>query len=142
MAVRATQVSEWSGPLPAPDDLRQYEDILPGSADRILRMAENQQQHGFEEDRAAHEHIRESTAIAKMALTEGFKSNNRGMITGAIIALVGLGGAIGLSAIDRWEAGIAIFVLALTTLAGLFVSGHNARRRAARLRNAAEREEV
>jgi uncharacterized membrane protein len=29
-----------SGPLPAPEDYREYENILPGSADRILKMAE------------------------------------------------------------------------------------------------------
>lgn len=37
--------SSYAGPIPDPDSLRQYEDILPGSADRILKMAENQGSH-------------------------------------------------------------------------------------------------
>ena len=31
-----------SGPLPSPDAFREYEDVLPGAADRILGMAEFQ----------------------------------------------------------------------------------------------------
>lgn len=30
----------WSGPMPPPNALAGYEEILPGAADRILRMAE------------------------------------------------------------------------------------------------------
>ena len=37
--------SEFSGPMPPPSILRGYEDILPGSADRILKMAEKQSEH-------------------------------------------------------------------------------------------------
>ncbi|MDD7812641.1 DUF2335 domain-containing protein [Mycobacterium sp. CSUR Q5927] len=32
----------WNGPLPPPAALREYEDICPGAADRVLRMAERQ----------------------------------------------------------------------------------------------------
>lgn len=34
-----------SGPLPSPDSLAQYEQVLPGSADRIVTMAEEQADH-------------------------------------------------------------------------------------------------
>jgi uncharacterized membrane protein len=34
------QISQFSGPLPAPEILQRYETILPGSAERILAMAE------------------------------------------------------------------------------------------------------
>ncbi len=36
---------EFSGPLPPPQILGQYDEVLPGSAERILRMAEKQQDH-------------------------------------------------------------------------------------------------
>ena len=36
---------EFSGPIPPPNILRQYEDILPGATDRILTMAEAQSKH-------------------------------------------------------------------------------------------------
>lgn len=35
----------FSGPLPSPDTLRKYEKILPGSVNRIIRMAEDQSKH-------------------------------------------------------------------------------------------------
>jgi uncharacterized membrane protein len=39
-----------SGPLPAPDDFQQYEDTLAGSADRIMTMAEKEQNHRHKRD--------------------------------------------------------------------------------------------
>lgn len=43
--VRVTQSEMFQGPIAHPKHLRQYEDILPGSADRIIRMAESQLEH-------------------------------------------------------------------------------------------------
>lgn len=34
-----------SGPLPAPEDLAHYDEILPGTADRIISMAESNMNH-------------------------------------------------------------------------------------------------
>jgi uncharacterized membrane protein len=39
------EVQQWSGPMPAPESLAKYEDIIPGSAERILVMAEKEQGH-------------------------------------------------------------------------------------------------
>ena len=39
--------SEFSGPLPHPEILAKYEDILPGAATRILEMAEEQAIEGL-----------------------------------------------------------------------------------------------
>ncbi len=35
----------FSGPIPPPELFKQYEEVLPGSADRILVMSENQSIH-------------------------------------------------------------------------------------------------
>ena len=35
--------AQYSGPLPLPSSFREYDKVLPGSADRILKMAENEQ---------------------------------------------------------------------------------------------------
>jgi len=40
-----TQVQQWSGPLPAPESLAKYDNIVPGAAERILVMAEKEQNH-------------------------------------------------------------------------------------------------
>lgn len=42
--IHAQQVS-YSGPLPIPRHFQQYEAILPGAADRILKQAESQTEH-------------------------------------------------------------------------------------------------
>jgi uncharacterized membrane protein len=45
MLQAAVEVSRYSGPLPKPEDLAKYEQVLTGSADRIIRMAEQQATH-------------------------------------------------------------------------------------------------
>lgn len=47
----AVQQKHWQGPLPAPEDLRAFNDIVPGGADRIIQRweAESQHRHRFEE---------------------------------------------------------------------------------------------
>lgn len=42
--------AQYSGPLPLPQHYAQYEEILPGAADRILSMAEKEQSHRHGED--------------------------------------------------------------------------------------------
>ncbi|MCC2612643.1 DUF2335 domain-containing protein [Neorhizobium petrolearium] len=39
---------QFSGPIAHPRHLREYEEILPGSAERIIQMAERQQQHNID----------------------------------------------------------------------------------------------
>lgn len=39
------QHQSFSGPLPRPEDFAEYDRVLPGAADRILKMAENQATH-------------------------------------------------------------------------------------------------
>jgi Predicted membrane protein (DUF2335) len=38
-----SQSMSYSGPLPPPFMMQQYDDTLPGLADRIMKMAENEQ---------------------------------------------------------------------------------------------------
>jgi len=42
------QSSSFSGPLPPPEMLKEYNEVLPGMANRILAMAENQSVHRLE----------------------------------------------------------------------------------------------
>lgn len=37
--------SEFSGPIPPPSIIKGYEEVLPGAAERIISMAENQAKH-------------------------------------------------------------------------------------------------
>ena len=42
--IAVTQISQYIGPLPRPEDFAKYNHVLPGAADRIMNMAENEQQ--------------------------------------------------------------------------------------------------
>ncbi|AVQ34452.1 DUF2335 domain-containing protein [Staphylococcus muscae] len=73
-----------SGPLPDPKDFSKYEEVLPGSANRIIEMAEKNQQHRI-----------------RIELTEQelyYKSNNtitsKGIYSSTIISIVGIVGAV------------------------------------------------
>lgn len=44
---------QFAGPIPHPETLRQYNEILPGAADRILAMAENESEHQKSMDKNA-----------------------------------------------------------------------------------------
>ncbi len=46
------EVSAPSGTLPPPDVVSQYERVLPGAADRIMRMMESQAEHRMEMERS------------------------------------------------------------------------------------------
>ncbi len=60
--VRTTQALSYSGPIPPPAMLEEYNRIVPGSADRILRMAE---------DQTTHRHALAALALAAYAIHLG-----------------------------------------------------------------------
>ena len=43
----------WSGPLPAPEAVKRFDEIIPGGAERIFRMAELEQQHRIQTEQDA-----------------------------------------------------------------------------------------
>jgi hypothetical protein len=43
--------AHWSGPLPPPSELERIDQIIPGGAGRLLRMAEKEQAHRIEDAR-------------------------------------------------------------------------------------------
>ena len=66
--------SSYTGPIPPPEVIKGYESIIPGSAERLLKMAEMEQQHRFEIDNQ---------------LTKGYLSLNvRGQLLGFCIVIV------------------------------------------------------
>jgi len=77
-------VSErFSGPMPHPRHLREYDEILPGAAERILVMAERAQSHNAEMEGLI---IRGEVYDQKLGLWLGFA---------ALIVLVGLASLFG-----------------------------------------------
>jgi uncharacterized membrane protein len=105
----AVEISRYSGPLPPPEDLAKYEQILSGSADRIIRMAEQQ---------ATHRQHLEAVAIGSNATTQKW-----GLACAFIIAMSAICGGIWLSLRGMSGAGLTAIIGALAALVGVFVYG-------------------
>ena len=108
--ITARQIStSFIGPLPPPTILKQYDEIAPGLADRIVRMAETEADHRRQiENRALNADI----GLAEKEYTErrigqflGFGIGVAALVTGAYVAthgqpwaggFIGTGGVIGL----------------------------------------------
>lgn len=102
------------GPLPPPEQLGEYEKVLPGAADRIIKMAE---------DQATHRQKIESLVV---------KSNSRdsllGIICAFILGLTVIGGGIYL-ALQGHSYGSWLSIGGFVGLAGVFVYGTNSNRK-------------
>ena len=105
----------YSGPLPPAEQIRAYEEVLPGSADRILGMAERQQAHRLE--------------LEKMTVSEATNRSWWGLRLGFAITLVVVG--VGAAAIltGRSLAGFGLILADLAVLAGVFVYGRAEQRK-------------
>jgi uncharacterized membrane protein len=74
LARRITQIAvseQFSGPMPHPKHFREYDTILPGSAERMLAMVEKNMDHNMQMDKEA---LRGELADRKL-----------GMIVGAVL---------------------------------------------------------
>ena len=104
-----------TGPIPPPEVLAQYEEVLPGLADRIMAEAERQ---------SAHRQAAEMTVIKNDARQSLF-----GMAAGVVTVLAALAvAAIFVLQGQPWF-GIVALLAPITTLAGVFVHGTEARRK-------------
>lgn len=79
-AVRYQRAELYSGPLPHPDTLAEFEQILPGAADRILKQAEAQTEHRIE--------------IEKKVVSADITKSYLGLVFGFILGLSGIGSGV------------------------------------------------
>jgi len=100
-------VQYFAGPLPPPQVLEGYNQAVPGLADRIVTMAEDEGRHRREKERRHQEHD------SKVEL--------RGQIFGFSIAICSFVIAGILIALDRPLYGLIPLVTAVGGLSGLFV---------------------
>ena len=67
----------WSGALPRPEDFAKFGDVVPDAPERILRMAEKEQEHRI--------------ALEAQIVPANIRSGRRGQLLGAGISVVALG---------------------------------------------------
>jgi uncharacterized membrane protein len=103
-----TRVSKFfSGPLPPPEVLTEYNNAFLGAAERIVAMAEKQM---------AHRHGLEDHALASNSRAELI-----GQILAAALSAIAIIGGIYLAAHDKPLSGFGVILLNVATLAGIFV---------------------
>ncbi|MBI4257013.1 DUF2335 domain-containing protein [Candidatus Uhrbacteria bacterium] len=107
--IATVQHQEFSGPIPPPSLFREYDQIVPGAAERLLQMAEKQ---------AAHRILLEHSVILS-----DIKKSERGQRFGFCIAVFGLVCAFALGLIGREIVAGIIGGGTLVSLASVFVYG-------------------
>lgn len=115
--VQQTQLTQFTyqGPLPPASELLKYESIVPGGADRILAMAEQQ---------AAHRQRIEAQVIESDII-----NSRRGLNYGLIIGLTAVIGGCACVLAGHDISGSIIGGTGLTGLVGVFVYGSRERRK-------------
>lgn len=68
----AQESSAFMGPLPHPSHFEGYNNVLPGAAERILAMAEKQQDYDMEQRRNAHSLLSRGLWIALVLVVGAF----------------------------------------------------------------------
>lgn len=110
-----SQYLSYCGPVPHPVILRQYEDLVPGSAARMIAQADRQTDHRIAIERTV---IQSDTERSRLGLKYGFW-----------LSLLSIGGGCVLVGLGHDGAGATIATAAVASLASVFIYGTATRRR-------------
>ena len=100
-----TYVQRQSGPLPPSQELKGYEEVLTGAAERILQMAEEESRH--------------RRTIEKDIVRAEISAETRGQWLGAGLAVIGVSGGVVAAVLGSPGLGAS---LSIVSLAGAFGS--------------------
>ena len=95
----------WQGPLPDPDSLALYEQLVPGAAERLLSVFEGQVEH---------RHRMESHASGRRSW---------GLAAAFVIVILILAAGVGLIYLGHGWVGAAIIGINIVGLAAVFITG-------------------
>ena len=101
--------ASYSSPIPPAEQVRQYEDVCPGAADRILAMAEAQSRHRQE--------------IEKKVISSGAKNSLLGVIFAFILGLSTVFGGVLLAFNGLAWPGALLGSAGLVGLVSVFIYG-------------------
>lgn len=114
-SVTKVQAASFQGPLPPPQILDHYNQIVPGSAERIISLWENQVQHRQE--------------LEKRVIVADIQQAKLGAFLGFIIAISAIGAGTFLAYIGRPTEGIAAIISALAGIIGVYGWGSYQRKK-------------
>lgn len=110
------QSVQFSGPLPPPEILQRYNQVLPSAAERILAMAEAQSVHRKELERRIAEAEIEDVRAQR-------RETRLGQVCGAMIVLAGLGAGTYAAVQGAELSGVIVAVAGLGAIVTAFVLG-------------------
>lgn len=103
---------QWSGPLPPPGALAQFNDIIPNGAERIMQMVEREQAHRLQHENAG--------------LQAHIKDTRRGHWMGAVIGVGCVAGSVFTAYIDAHPAvSVALVSVPVLGIIRAFIVGKN-----------------
>ena len=112
--------SSFKGPLPPPQVLDHYDKIVPGSAEKIISMWEQQVKHRQE--------------LEKKVITSDIRQSYFGAILGFVIAIATICAGTFLAYNGRPTEGLAAIISALVGLVGVYAWGSYQRRKERNIR--------
>lgn len=101
----------WTGPLPPPDSLQDYNSVIANGAERIFQRSEKQSDHRME--------------LEKLAISTELRQSGRGQHYGLIIALAFFIGAVFLAYTGHDTTGLVLGTVDILGLVSIFVYGKN-----------------
>ncbi len=108
-------IHQYSGPLPDPRTLAEFERICPGAAKIILNRFVSQGEHRQQ--------------LENMALASEIRNSGRGLVFGLIIGLAAIGGATACILMGHEWGGSLLGAGGFSGLVGVFVYGSRSRRK-------------
>jgi len=112
--VTSSKVQIHQGPLPSAEELASYDVTVPGAAERIISMAENQAKH--------------RQGLEAYAIRAENQRSWGGLVAGLIVAVAFLAGAVILGIEGQPLLGGILGTLDLGSIVGTFVYGTRSRR--------------
>lgn len=110
--------THFSGPLPLPEHLKQYNDIVPNAAERIIAAAESE---------TAHRHA--SVAKQFELANRSINTTRLGQVFAFLFGLGVLGIAVTMAVLGQSTEGVATVIGALSTLLATFIYSQKTSRR-------------
>ena len=115
LSVTHEETVTFSGPLPPPHIVERYERVLPGAAERIFKMAEDQSRHRRD--------------LETLVIHSDIRNSKLGLVFGLIIGLAALIAAVIMVYFGNVTGGSLLGVGTITALVGVFVYGSQGRKK-------------
>lgn len=106
---------QWSGPLPSPRDLAEFDRVIPGAAERILAQFEKQAAHRMSIEWRV---VRSKTWQSNMGSVFGFGIGTLGLWVAKEVAMSGQGAASAIIAAVDLVGLVSVFVIGRRQEAG------------------------